>query len=118
MVRCQVTGLNYWGEDCLAFGTATNCTGKLDVILTRLQLEPLLLDAASVYDPLVPRRRPQGTMMSECSTPNCNLITEDCWLVRFVLGLCSIRWVLSGPVSVAVGSVTHGYATWASARSS
>ena len=34
--------------------------GKLDAILTRLQMEPLALDAAAVYDPLVPRRRPTG----------------------------------------------------------
>lgn len=73
----KISGLNYWGEDCLAFGTATNCTGKLDAILTRLQMEPLALDAAAVYDPLVPRRRPTGTMMSECSTSNCNMITEE-----------------------------------------
>ena len=30
------------------------------MILTRLQMEPLALDAAAVYDPLVPRRRPTG----------------------------------------------------------
>jgi hypothetical protein len=30
-LRCgQISGLNYWGEDCLAFGTATNCTGRLN----------------------------------------------------------------------------------------
>lgn len=34
--------------------------GKLGVILDRLQLEPLALDAAAVYDPQRPRPRPTG----------------------------------------------------------
>ncbi|CAK9011072.1 Hypothetical protein SCF082_LOCUS10936, partial [Durusdinium trenchii] len=81
----KVSGLNYWGEDCLAFGTASNCSGKLNVILSRLQLERLPMDAAAVYDPLAPRPRPTGSMMSECYQSNCNQITEDAAHVEFVL---------------------------------
>mmetsp|Transcript_42100 Transcript_42100/g.98164 ORF Transcript_42100/g.98164 Transcript_42100/m.98164 type:complete len:1131 (+) Transcript_42100:43-3435(+) len=81
----EVTGLNYWGKDCLAFGTSTNCTGKLNTILTQIQESPLALDAASTYDPLVPRPPPTGRLTTECFQSNCNQIT-DAYIVNQFTG--------------------------------
>ncbi|CAE7354417.1 unnamed protein product, partial [Symbiodinium sp. CCMP2456] len=73
----EVNGLNYWGKDCLAFGTSTNCTGKLRTILDRIQQTPLLLDASSAYDPIIPRPPPTGRLTNECYQSNCNTISEE-----------------------------------------
>lgn len=78
-LRCcvaKVRGLNYWGEDCVAFGTLTNCTYELERVLDDLQAAELPLDARATYDTLKPRRRPTGELMVDCNKPGCNNITK------------------------------------------
>lgn len=73
----KVTGVNYWGEDCIAYGTTTNCTYELEHVLDELQFVQLPMDARAQYDPLKDRPRPEGELLVDCNRDRCNEITTE-----------------------------------------
>mmetsp|Transcript_52115 Transcript_52115/g.93409 ORF Transcript_52115/g.93409 Transcript_52115/m.93409 type:complete len:1160 (+) Transcript_52115:87-3566(+) len=76
----KIYGDDYWGQDCLAFGTPTNCTHELEVILDDFYQAQLPFDSLAVIaarDPPRPRQRPTGQLMVDCNEYGCNRITDE-----------------------------------------
>jgi len=75
--RCCVVklwNLDYWDEDCLAFGAYENCTVALDNLLSEIKLTPRSLSSQAV-NPTMKTIRTK--MMEDCEGEYCNEITTE-----------------------------------------
>jgi len=70
----KITNLDYWNEDCLAFGTYDDCNTKLDTILKDIRSSPRSLPSRTVSPKL---RELTAEIMIECEGGSCATITVE-----------------------------------------
>uniref|UniRef100_A0A7S4RBE6 PA14 domain-containing protein n=1 Tax=Alexandrium monilatum TaxID=311494 RepID=A0A7S4RBE6_9DINO len=86
-IRCcaaKLRGVEYWGQDCVAFGTTTRCNETLVDVLDALRsTEPSLDWKAARKDGSQPF--PTGELTQDCEGDYCNKITTAFVLDRWSL---------------------------------
>lgn len=82
----KLSNVDYWGQDCIAYGTNTTCEDGLQAILSIDRAVTPSLDTIAAHpEGFLYHPSPQGSLMANCTGTICNSITTDFNINPFTL---------------------------------